>query len=295
MAEEPEREADGEGPGPGGDETAATPSPPDPTVVDAGEAAGPPGPANAKPAPAAAEGPPPAPPPPAGAPWPALALILLFFAAGGAYLVWRQRAAGPAGGPSPAASPDAGDPGGDAASLSREQLEATLQRLERTPPAEVVEARRALRRLREQVDALPPGERVGYELRLETTLGKALELSSLQAVAELEGAYAAGDYAALGQATAARLELYGLIEREPPVRLAELDAKARAALVDGAGERERAEWARAEGSDDPLEVLRVLDGFAERYPFSPVLDEVEARRAWAEAEAPGVVPPAEGE
>lgn len=167
--------------------------------------------------------------------------------------------------------------------------EKTVAALEGLAPADLLAQPQTLAGLREQLAGLPAAERPALELRLAALTRRALQATEQAALARLEELYAEGEYARLVADAERTLAPYATFELAPPSRLSELVALARAATTGGAGEREREAWrAIAAAAGEPVRVVELGEGFAERFPFSPVAAEVARRMAAAEVQAPRV-------
>ncbi|MBI4613603.1 MAG: serine/threonine protein kinase [Planctomycetes bacterium] len=181
-----------------------------------------------------------------------------------------------------------GEPGGPAPGPGpKDELEAILASLEKVPEANRLDALgkvygNILTRLRD----LPNEERKVYSIRLDSLVETALASATALSLPPIRDAYREGRYEDLQRLVGESLDSYDLYRRKPPAELADLGAKAIAALSEDAGKRERERWALIEAESGPLATLRLLEGFEEEFPFSPVLGEVSTRRAEAERMAP---------
>ncbi|MBX3466141.1 MAG: serine/threonine protein kinase [Planctomycetes bacterium] len=175
--------------------------------------------------------------------------------------------------------PGEGAPAPAAAALALDALGALR-------PADTLEPGR-LRQTLDLVREAPPAERPALELRLASVVGRALDATADEQAAALEARLQAADYAGLAEGAARALEPYRLIAREAPARLRALRPSPRRPRGRGRARPRRAAWARAAAAE-ALAVLEALDGFAERFPWSPALDEARARLAAADAQAPRV-------
>ena len=164
-------------------------------------------------------------------------------------------------------------------------LEASLAAYVGLPPGQRLREGALLERLSQQLAGLSDGERVPLELRLRSAVGEALDSSGAERLVQLNALWQQGSYANLGQEAADLRELYLLADRSVPDELERHRARAAAAAKEGAGEAERALWTEIERSwgaadADNTKLLKKLERLRSDYAaFTPVLDEIEARRA----------------
>jgi serine/threonine-protein kinase len=238
-----------------------------------------------QPAPAAAQAlTPPAPPARSGAAWVIAAVVVLGLAGLGLWSAGPSPVEAPT---SPSPSPSVSAPSSPVAAAPS-PLVALLEQLEGGEHAEVVAAGDTIADLVSGIALLPAGEQATLTFRLRKRVRAALKATQEVTRAELERAHAQGEYDELGRSTARLAALYASLEEELPSAFSGYVTLAEQALADGAGAREREVWAAARGEEDPLRVLELLQGFAERFPFSPQLADVEAKLSEAAEQAPRV-------
>ncbi|HBP19369.1 MAG TPA: hypothetical protein DEA08_16465, partial [Planctomycetes bacterium] len=164
-------------------------------------------------------------------------------------------------------------------------LEASLAAYVGLSPAQRLREGELLASLSKEVAALPDKERVPLELRLRSAVGEALDSTGAERLVQLNELWRKGSYASLGDESAELRDLYQLAGRNVPKDLELHLARAAAANKEGAGEAERALWTEIEAAwgaadADNAELLNKLQRIRRDYAaFTPVLDEIEQRRA----------------